>query len=295
VKDHVPKKVIKRKTPKMKVSIGGDPEFFVRKNGENISAHDLVPGTKRNPHKLPSGGDVQADGTAIEFNIKPSFSDYEFADNIARCLRNIRRFCPKKEFDFRFDPVVVYKKNYFDKLPDLSKELGCDPDFNAYTGKMNNPPKNNSTMRTGAGHITIGWTHDKDPHDRSHFWDCMTLTKNLDKYFQHFSPLWDHDTQRRRMYGELGAFRPKPFGLEYRVLSNAWLRYPRLWPWIFNSAKAVFDATLDGKTIILSSAPMNNATSLAQKVRLANAHFVYKNGIDFPALPEDFNGNSAVY
>lgn len=294
------KGIVKRKAkPEFKVCIGGDPEFFVKKEGKHVSAHDLVPGTKEKPHKLPSGGDVQADGTAIEFNIEPSFSGYEFADNISRCLRNIRRFTPRKEYEYSFSPSVFYEEKYFDSLPEEPKILGCSPDFNAYTKKKNPPPETAKfpTMRTGAGHITIGWTNGKDPESRDHFFDCCELTKMLDGYFSHFVNLWDDDKTRQNLYGAKGAFRPKPFGCEYRVLSNAWLRHPNLWPWIFESAKGVFEhARRTGSPIFRFNshyyAHREDKMTLKQKIRWRNSHFIVNNGVDIaPPFPENFNGN----
>jgi hypothetical protein len=42
------------------------------------------------------------------------------------------------------------------------------------------------------------------------------------------------------MYGQAGAFRIKPYGMEYRVLSNAWLQTPELMGWVYdNTIKAL--------------------------------------------------------
>ena len=38
------------------------------------------------------------------------------------------------------------------------------------------------------------------------------------------SVLYDADTERRKLYGKAGAMRYKPYGVEYRTLSNAWLK-----------------------------------------------------------------------
>jgi hypothetical protein len=47
-----------------------------------------------------------------------------------------------------------------------------------------------------------------------------------------FLGLWsvinDPDTRRRQLYGKAGAIRFKPYGIEYRTLSNFWLADPKL-------------------------------------------------------------------
>ena len=46
----------------------------------------------------------------------------------------------------------------------------------------------------------------------------------------------DDDTDRRSLYGASGAYRLKPYGVEYRVLSNFWLRSEELQRWAYQQA-----------------------------------------------------------
>ena len=55
------------------ILVGCDPEVFVAKGGKFISAHGMIPGTKKAPHKVERGA-VQVDGMALEFNIDPAAS-----------------------------------------------------------------------------------------------------------------------------------------------------------------------------------------------------------------------------
>jgi len=226
----------------MKIKIGADPEFFLIKDGEYVPAVGLVPGTKEAPHKLRNGA-VQLDGTAVEFNIDPASTSKEFSDNILDVLEQIRAMIPK-EYKFAFQPSVIYSHKIWNTIPDSAKELGCNPDYSAYDGKAKTPPelpKELQTMRTGAGHIHIGFADVKDPTDFSHLWDCAAITKALDNCFGPFTRFYDNDVQRQKLYGQLGSFRPKMYGVEYRVLSNAWLNYPDMWPWLFGNIQRVIN------------------------------------------------------
>jgi hypothetical protein len=227
------------------ITMGADPEFFLMKDDKYVSSHGIVPGTKRAPYPLPSGA-VQLDGTATEFNIKPAKSADEFASNIGAVLAELRSFVPDN-YLFKFTPSVQYDKHYFDTIPPSCKELGCDPDFSAYTSKENPKPNTRGgTLRTGAGHLHIGWGTDMG--GTSHMWDCCQIVQQLDNFFRYYERVWDQDTTRRTLYGKPGAFRPKAYGVEYRVLSNAWLNHPKMWPWLFKSCEFVFDRMLEGKS-----------------------------------------------
>lgn len=221
------------------ILIGADPEFGLvdTKAMRAASAHDIVPGTKDEPFKIRKGA-IQADGCMVEFNINPADTADKFVGNIEGVLKSIRRRVSKK-YEFNFSPVVKFDKFYFDKIPDDPKALGCTPDYNAWNNSSMNPtpvPANgNETMRTCSGHIHIGWTKGADVTNRSHLWDCELVIKALDNIILPFIKLWDHDTERAALYGKPGAYRPKPYGCEWRVPSNAWLNHPKVWPWLFEA------------------------------------------------------------
>jgi hypothetical protein len=49
------------------------------------------------------------------------------------------------------------------------------------------------------------------------------------------------------MYGAAGAFRPKPYGVEYRVLSNAWLQSEELMAWVYRTTTKAITDLFEGK------------------------------------------------
>jgi hypothetical protein len=65
--------------------------------------------------------------------------------------------------------------------------------------------------------------------------ECAVLVKQLDSVLFPVSLLWDTDHRRRALYGTPGSFRPKTYGLEYRVLSNKWLVDEGLAAWVYDA------------------------------------------------------------
>lgn len=230
------------------ILIGCDPEVFVKnKKGVHVSAHGMVPGTKRNPYQV-SAGAIQVDGMALEFNIKPASSRDEFILACGAMLEVLKEGLPK-EHTLDIVPAVEFSQPEFDRAPEESKELGCDPDFNAWTGQINPRPNGDTLLRTAAGHIHIGWTKDKDPFEDSHFRDCCSLVKQLDYFLGLPSLHWDRDDRRRMLYGKAGAFRPKPYGVEYRVLSNQWLLSKERMSFVYTSAYRATTLLLEGMSM----------------------------------------------
>lgn len=207
------------------MKFGCDPELFVLDtDGNPVCADGLIPGTKDAPYPVPNGA-VQVDGMAAEFNIDPA-SDYkEFSNNVSSVMKTLTSMLPKG-YTLSAEPFAVFSEKVWEEAPDHAKVLGCTPDFNAWTGDVNPPPDTsaNPRLRTASGHLHIGWTEDADFSDPQHILNCRDLVKQLDWYLGGWSLRIDEDPTRRLLYGKAGAMRFKPYGVEYRVLSNFWLK-----------------------------------------------------------------------
>jgi len=206
----------------MKILIGADPELFLTKDNNFVSAFGMIKGTKENPFKVENGA-VQVDGMALEFNIKPAKNSDEFSYNVNSVMSQLRNMIPN-EFEFSKKPLASFSKSYMSMQPKEALLLGCSPDYNAYIQEMN-PSKigYDTPKRVAGGHIHIGWTENEDPFEYGHFSSCSQLAIQLDYALGVPSILLDKDTERVKYCGNAGSFRPKPYGLEYRVLSNFWI------------------------------------------------------------------------
>lgn len=204
---------------------GCDPELFILDSeGTPVCADGLIPGTKAEPYKVNRGA-VQVDGMAAEFNIDPADHFEEFNSNIVTVLGQLKKMLPQG-YHLMPAPAVVFSENVWEAAPEHAKELGCTPDYNAWTGEANPPPEYaaNPRLRTASGHLHIGWTEDESLGDPQHIMNCRDLVRQFDWYLAGWSLKKDPDPTRRLLYGKAGACRYKPYGVEYRVLSNFWLK-----------------------------------------------------------------------
>jgi hypothetical protein len=114
---------------------------------------------------------------------------------------------------------------------------------------MNELPNGQLPFRTGAGHIHVGWTEGKDSEDMEHLQNCILLVKTMDYFVGLRTLKFDQDAKRRQLYGNAGAFRVKPYGVEYRVPSSAWCTSETLMGEVFDATKAAVDYAQSGKDI----------------------------------------------
>lgn len=238
------------------IKIGCDPELFAKRRGRFVSVHDILPGTKTTPCIVANGA-VQVDGVSAEFNIRPAKTSEEFVDNINSVIKTMEKIISLKAEGITLvaEPTATFGVEYFNSLPEFSKALGCEPDYSAYTGKPNPKPETNEPFRTGSGHVHIQMHPDDKMvnhiHSPEYMENCASLVRDLDVSLYQASKSWDKDEKRMSLYGKPGSFRPKTYGVEYRVLSNAWLRSK-------GATKYVFDAALETTKYFLTEGYRSN-------------------------------------
>lgn len=231
----------------LKLTFGTDPEVFLTDpEGKYVSAHDLIPGSKVSPFPVQRGA-LQPDGVSAEFNIDPVEDEDSFIESIETVMNQMKDHIKtlRPDLTVTYSPTAIFDEAYFESLPNSAKELGCSPDYDAYTGEPNQPPETAEPFRTGSGHMHIGWGSGFVRSDYEHFDTCCLLVQQLDAVLYVASLLWDHDEKRRTLYGKMGSFRPCSYGVEYRPLSNKYLSSKKIQRYVFNTTRMVSDLLLN--------------------------------------------------
>lgn len=239
-------------------TFGCDPELvIVNQNGEPVGAEGLVPGTKENPHKVEKGA-VQVDGMAAEINIDPVTTRHDWIDNIATVRKQLDEMLPEG-YKSIIASSMSYSKENWEAVSKENRVMGCSPDYNAWTGDINRPPKLNPNSRTWpfGGHIHIGWIHNNEAplNDSEHLENCRDLIKQLDWFVGAWSVQTETDMYRRSLYGKAGAFRYTSYGVEYRTPSSLWLRDSRAIGLMWDRMQAALHYM--AKTFFPEAAPHN--------------------------------------
>jgi hypothetical protein len=216
------------------ISIGADPEVFA------IGMHTLAPtpvcgllgGTKKKPQKFPDNmiAYYLEDNVAAELNIAPGHNAGSFKTHMTSAMISLEKRL--KEIGMtvlRSKCCVLFPKTSLTHPG--AREFGCDPDYDGYLdGKV--VPKidrqelvasdalGEGEWRFAGGHVHLGYKAPDVPH---------YIAANFADLFLGL-PSIGEDVQgiRRKYYGTASRYRPKPYGIEYRSLSNYWLWGPYL-------------------------------------------------------------------
>lgn len=223
--------------------IGADPECFVGDDAGVRSIIGKIGGTKECPRPLPmgSGFAVQEDNVALEYNIPPSPTKELFVENISSAMDFLGTVL-KDQMGLHFvkDSAISFPDS---ELSDPRAHVfGCDPDFNAWTGKVNRAPRaQDKNLRSCGGHIHIGIADTEYAG-----LPLLEIIKSCDLHLAIPSVLMDNGLLRKQLYGKAGAFRKKRYGVEYRTLSNYWIFDKKYMEWVYENTKRALDAVANG-------------------------------------------------
>lgn len=220
--------------------VGSDPELFLTKNGSIISAEGIIGGTKDEPKEVTEHGHaIQEDNVMIEFNIPPCETADSFLGEINYMKEYLNTYVKLKDKTYGLSFTVTHDFTDEEVNTEQAKVFGCDPDFNVYTKFINDPPSPAQNKRSCGGHIHIGYDNPEQETTEQIIY-ALDIMLGLD------SVLLDNDRYRKLMYGKAGSFRFKPYGLEYRTLSNFWIADDMLIKWVFNRVESAINLVNSG-------------------------------------------------
>jgi len=214
----------------MKVTCGADPELFLVDHvGMLRSSIGKIGGSKDMPRPLPLGDGfcVQEDNVAMEFNIPPAEGRDQFISSIETTLAFLTASVHDMYgYGLSHESAASFPE---EELQDpAALVFGCEPDFNAWTKSINPKPKaEDHTLRSCGGHVHVGFNINEIQQEE--------VIKMMDLHLGVPSVLMDNGEKRKQLYGKYGAFRPKPYGAEYRTLSNFWIFDNRLIGWVWDN------------------------------------------------------------
>lgn len=239
------------------LKIGTDAEMFLRSkiDQQPVPVVGLLGGTKTSPMPMigmAPGFAVQEDNVMAEFNIPAAPDARKFSDSIFAAMGYVAERMKAHDLVVCVEPSMFFPETSLDTAQ--AQEFGCEPDFNAWTKRKNKVDRENvvHTLRTAAAHIHVSYTVDGSLPN--HNLKAAELgVKAMDLFLGVPSIFADKDTNRRKLYGKAGAFRPKSYGHEYRTISNFWIARDKQRRWAFEQTAAAleFASSEEGKHALL--------------------------------------------
>lgn len=229
------------------ITLGADPEVIVAKNGKVWHCIGEVGGTKEEPTKIfrdgVEVGAVQEDNVLYEFNIMPHDTKDGFIKNVKTML-DVGREILGDEYSLTTLSSHIFAQEDLEQFPESAFIFGCEPDFFAGNGEVNNKPTAPwPGLRTAGGHVHFGFDN-RLAKDQANVLQLMQL---CDIYMALPALELDGDSLRRELYGKAGAHRPKPYGAEYRVLSNFWIHSEANSGFVFDQAQRAYNSMVSGE------------------------------------------------
>lgn len=170
-------------------------------------------------------GTFHRDNITVEFQSLPADSPHALQANllaINQALLNM--YSDSMGCTLLYRPCIYYRDPEMVQVPE-AQEVGCDPDFCAYQNGAEQPTALASSMgmmRTCSGHVHIGGISDMTDAMKHSVVQWMDMLAGVP--FSQYDAYHDaYAYKRRKYYGQPGRFRYKPYGVECRTFSNAWV------------------------------------------------------------------------
>ena len=199
------------------LQFGSDPELFYEINGVMVPSTQVI----INDTEL-----VTKDGFQVELHPHKTHCRQLGASFIGRCLKEASLLGKMVGAKLSFKLAYRVDDKVWKKTNKATKMFGCHPTENAQEKNPKRVTGLREKFRAGGGHIHLGGLTEKEKRN------LPTIIKIMDIVVGNTLVLLDRDKAnitRRKNYGRAGEYRPKPYGLEYRVPSNFWLKHYVLW------------------------------------------------------------------
>lgn len=219
---------------------GCDPEIFgINKFGDVIPAWEFLPAK---PNAITGKCDEYGyntaywDGFQAEFTIAPGECMGWGMDRVRNGLSLVhsalRRYDTSAKLTLR--NVVTIPPATLGSATEEQVSLGCSPSRNAYGAageKVHDPRSLPWRFAGGHLHFGVGAAIKKEAVKYVKVIDAILGVASVGMFARIDNPL------RRQFYGLAGEYRLPPHGIEYRVLSNAWLCHPAVAFYCFDMAR----------------------------------------------------------
>lgn len=238
------KSVTKKKALLMSPSydmIGADPELFFVKDDEVVPSNEVVPVDGDDPL-------VIRDGFQGELNPTPDGCRQAVGISIRKALLEAEGFAKRTGSTISFKIGHIITDEVWKRTPLGLRRFGCNPTENVHETKFKRVTGTRERFRSAGGHIHVSLM----AKNKKKLPELIAL---MDIVVGNTCVLIDRDpdnARRRRHYGRAGEHRVKEYGVEYRVLSNFWLRSYVLWCMVSalsRNAVAIRDAGLGEELI----------------------------------------------
>lgn len=199
---------------KRELLIGMDAEFFVRNPKGYVAASRVIPGLKHEPFVLENGV-CHPDGLSLEVGAPPAKTPEGMISNLFAVLEEVqRKYLTPNYCTLAYTQEVKVQDVQAVQPDDLL--FGCGTEYDAYSQDMIKAVRqDNGDKRYSGFHIHLGFTKGQESNYFT-FKDMSRLVFELDALFRAHGL---HTLERRAtQYGGFGAFRVKPYGIEYRMM-----------------------------------------------------------------------------